>query len=257
MYRYSELSLKDKVAKADSLKELAGTKKIVTTLKKEIVLGDVVFEKGDRVVIQVEQNGAIYMFPCDSFNVFNSYNCYSVTYSGTEKKELKRAGAIKCYQVTSIYQFVDTFDIDYEASNKLNEIMEKAKIHADTAHVDVNRTLDSSKLYDGGAWYTSEAIDILGKAFLVLLSVTALLALLLRTVELMVAPLLEVIVLVGVAIRTKHVYKQIETRKKDIYNDLEAYLDRAGSEARSTVGNRSISVVHREPVLDTFGEKLN
>lgn len=257
MYRYSELSLKDKVAKADALKELAGTKKVVTTLKTEIVLGDVVFEKGDRVVIQVEQNGAIYMFPCDSLNVFNSYNCYSVTYSGTEKKELKRAGAIKCHQVTSMYQFVDTFDIDYEASTKLNEIMEKAKTHADTAHVDVNRTLDSSKLYDGGAWYTSEVVEILGKLTLVFFPITVLFALLLSSMEIMAATLLEVIVFIGVAIRTKHVYKLIDTREKDIYKDLDAYLDRAGSEARSIVGNRTISVVHREPVLDTFGEKLN
>lgn len=257
MYRYYELSLKDKVAKADSLKELAGTKKVVTTLKTEIVLGDVVFEKGDRVVIQVEQNGAIYMFPCDSFNEFNSHNCYSVTYYGTEKKELKRAGAIKCHKVTSIYQFADTFDIDYEASTKLNEIMEKAKTHADTAHVNVNRTLDSSKLYDGGAWYTSEVVEILGKLTLVFFPITVLFALLLSSIEIMAATLLEIIVFAGAAIRTKHVYKLIETRKKDIYNDLEAYLDRAGSEARSIVGNRSISVIHREPVLDTFGEKLN
>lgn len=257
MYRYSKLSLKDRVAKAEALNELAGTKKIVTTLKQEIVLGDVVFEQGDRVVIQLEQHGTIYMFPCDSLNSLNRHNCSSVTYSGIEKGDLRRAGAIKCRQVDSMEKFMDTFDIDYEASTKLNELMEKAKIHADIARNDVNIAQDSSKLYDGGAWYTSEVIEILGKLFLIFFPIIALLTLLLRDAELMVAPLLELIVLVGVAIRTKHVYKWVETREKDIYNDLDAYLDRAGSEARSIVGNRSISVVHREPVLDTFGEKLN
>lgn len=79
MYRYSKLPLKDRVAKAEALNELAGTKKIVTTLKQEIVLGDVVFEQGDRVVVQVEQHGTIYMFPCDSFNSLNRHNCSSVT----------------------------------------------------------------------------------------------------------------------------------------------------------------------------------